>query len=198
MLKPLAALIFLLLLSSEVDAAEEPIQLVSNGWHTGFLIPRADIPPALLPEMADFDASAQWFEIGWGSAVYYPTRHPGWKETLQAALPGGGAVLHIAAFDRPLEEVFPGVKHRALCLTADQRKGLVTRILGALERNGKGRVASSGPGLYPFSAFYPAKGSFHLLHTCNSWSSEMLQLPITSPIAWGVEKQLPESCPAAP
>ena len=34
--------------------AETTIYVTSNGWHTGIAIARADLPPGLVPEAADF------------------------------------------------------------------------------------------------------------------------------------------------
>jgi len=192
-MKILFYLLAALCLLTKAVQAEEPILLVSNGWHTGFVIPRQDIPSKLLPEMDDFDPSVRWFEIGWGSAVYYPARHPDWKTAIDAAFPGG-AVLHIAGLSDPYDQTFPGVKRIPLCPAPAERQALIGRILGTMERKGAQRVSPSYAGLYPFSLFYPAKGSFHLLHTCNSWTSEILGLPVTSPIAWGVAAQV-SPCP---
>lgn len=192
-MKTLLPLLAALCLLTEAAWAEEPILLVSNGWHTGFVIARQDIPPKLLPEMSDFDPSVRWFEIGWGSAVYYPARHPDWKAAVEAALPGG-AVLHIAGLIDPYDQTFPSAKRIPLCPAPAERQALIWRILGTMERKGAQRVSPSYAGLYPFSLFYPAKGSFHLFHTCNSWTSEILGLPVASPIAWGVAAQV-SPCP---
>jgi len=44
--------------------------------------------------------------------------------------------------------------------------------------SGGGRLAAmaaaAAPGLYADSKFYPAKGSFHLLNTCNTWTGAAL------------------------
>ncbi len=44
----------------------------------------------------------------------------------------------------------------------------------SFERSGEARAATSGPGLYASSRFYPARGSFHLFNTCNTWTARAL------------------------
>jgi len=193
-LAPRLIVLCLLVFAAPVQAAS--LMVVSNGWHTGLVIDRQDIPPNLLPEIADFDPAAKWFEIGWGSALYYPARKPGWGLALKAALPGS-AVIHIAGLTEPYDAVFPRSRSIRLCLEPDEMRKLIGRIDTSIERNGQDRATSNYPGLYPFSAFYPAKGSFHLLHTCNSWTAEILGpkfAPFALPIARSLTVQL-SNCP---
>ena len=40
--------------------------------------------------------------------------------------------------------------------------------------NAAARAFAVAPGLYSFSRFYPAKGKFQLLNTCNHWTAPAL------------------------
>jgi uncharacterized protein (TIGR02117 family) len=187
------ACLFLFLLAAPVHAAS--LLVVSNGWHSGVVLDRRDIPAGLLPETADFDPSVQWFEIGWGSALFYPARKPDWKLALRAAFPGH-AVIHIAGLSQPHDQIFPSARRTRVCLSGEALRAVVARIDASIDRRGRNRALPTYPGLYPFSLFYPAKGRFHLFHTCNNWTAEMLGqavVPVPSPIARGLTAQL-SSC----
>ncbi|OAN49214.1 hypothetical protein A6A04_03625 [Paramagnetospirillum marisnigri] len=148
------------------------LQVSSNGWHTGLVIARADIPSGMLPELEAFGPEVKWFEIGWGSAEYYPVRDPGVLDTLRA-ISGSAAVLHVAGLDIPAADRFPSMELAPLSLTATQFVRLISRLDATMDRKGGG-LAVSRAGLYDFSLFFPAKGRFTLGHTCNAWTAEVL------------------------
>jgi uncharacterized protein (TIGR02117 family) len=167
-------------LPARAAAGEVGILVTSNGWHSGIVVSRADIPAGSLPETADFTLAARWFEFGWGAAEYYPAREPTLGMTLRAAL-GGPAVIHVAGLAEPYDEIFPTVERVPLCLPAAGFRGLIAAIDASFARGGAARARSNHPGLYSFSLFYPANGTFNLVHTCNSWTARMLRaagLPI--------------------
>lgn len=167
---PLVLLTLWLAISGR-SAQAQTVQVTSNGWHTGLVIARADVPPGLLPELAAFGPQFAWFELGWGSADYYPIRDPGPLDTLRAAT-GSAAVMHVVGLARPVEQVFPAMEVVPVSLAPDRYARLLARLDQTFERDGP---RAGGPGLYEgFSRFYPARGRFHLLHTCNTWTAETL------------------------
>jgi uncharacterized protein (TIGR02117 family) len=153
-------------------AAERLIFVTSNGWHSGIVVARADLPPSAIPEIADFpDAVA--FEFGWGDAAYYPARQPTLGLALSAALPGP-AVLHLSGLPGAPADVFPSATVLALGLTDAGFARLIAFLGSSVERAGGPRAVATAPGLYPFSRFYPATGRFHAFNTCNTWTARGL------------------------
>lgn len=146
--------------------------VVSNGWHTGIVLARDGLPPGLLPEAEDF-ADAPYLEFGWGDRAYYPAKDPGMGATLAAALLPTRSVMHVAGLDRPPRTGSGGTEAVAILLTAAQRDRLAAGIDAGFDRPEGGRAAA-GPGLYPDSLFYPARGRFHMFNTCNSWTARQL------------------------
>jgi len=63
----------------------------------------------------------------------------------------------------------------AVQLDADGYVAMVDFIHGSIERRDEARVPAIGPGLSSVSRFYPAKGNFHLLYTCNTWTARALR-----------------------
>ncbi len=157
-----------------------PIYVTSNGWHTGIVVARANLPAGAVPEAVDFP-DARYLGFGWGDAEYYPARRPSFTMALGAALKPTPAVLHLAGLSAHPRDVFPSAEVVVLALSRQGFGKLVDYLDASFARAGARRVAASGPGLYPFSRFYPATGEFHLFNTCNTWTARGLRaagLPI--------------------
>lgn len=153
--------------------ADRVIHVVSNGWHTGLVIARADLPAGRIPEAADLP-DARYLEFGWGDREYYPSRDPTVGMALAAALTPSPAVLHLAGREATPRSAAPDIEVLAVAVTAAGLDRLVARIDEAFERPAGGRAAIIAPGLYPGSHFYPAHGEFHLFNTCNTWIADKL------------------------
>jgi uncharacterized protein (TIGR02117 family) len=160
------ALLLLIALPFALARAERAIQVTSNGWHTGIVIARADLPPGLVPETADFPGATH-FEFGWGNRDYYTTPRKTLGLTLGAALPGA-AVVHLAAYGGP-PRPHAGYEVVTLRVSGEGMRRLAAYLHAGFARGGAPRVRAISPGLLPASAFYPGSGTFHLFNTCNTW-----------------------------
>ena len=153
------------------------IYVTSNGWHSAIVVPA----PALralgaVPETADFP-SAEFFEFGWGDRDYYQAKEKTFGMTLSAALVPTPAVMHIAGKQAPPEDRGQKSEVISLWLSEAGFERLVKAIAEDLERaSGKNRAESISRGLYPDSYFYNARGDFHLLNTCNTWTARKLRI----------------------
>ena len=150
------------------------IFVTSNGWHSGIVVAKADLPPDRLPETVDFP-EARFLEFGWGDAVYYPAKQPTLGMSLEAALVPTPSVVHVAGLWGEPGRVFPKAEVVSLSVNDENFRRLVDFIDASFERGGAARAAATGPGLYASSRFYPAKGRFHLFNTCNTWTAGALQ-----------------------
>jgi uncharacterized protein (TIGR02117 family) len=150
------------------------IHVVSNGWHTAIVVPWSEVTAtALMPEAADF-AGARFLEFGWGDRDYYPARKVTLGLSLRAALTPSPAVMHLAGHAQ-VPEPGAGREVKRVPLTEAGLRRLIGAIAAEFERPADDRAAAIGPGLYPFSRFYPARGRFHLFNTCNTWTARMLR-----------------------
>lgn len=147
--------------------------VMSNGWHSSIVLPRAVLPPNSILESKDFP-QALYLEFGWGDAEYYPAATPTIGMTLRAGFLPTRAVVHIAALRREPSGVYPAAEVIALALDAEALQHLIAYIDESFDRAGAARAKASGPGLYPDSRFYPARGRFHLANTCNTWTARAL------------------------
>ena len=150
-----------------------PIQVTSNGWHSAIVVPRAAVPTAAIPETADFP-TAVYLSFSWGDAEYFPEPDPSFATTLRAGLRPTPAVMHLVGLESPVGVTFPSVEIVDLTVTADGLQALLAYLDGSFARREDDGVASSEPGLYRFSRFYPATGEFHIFNTCNTWTARGL------------------------
>jgi uncharacterized protein (TIGR02117 family) len=167
----LGALFFAPALAFAASAAHR-VWVVSNGWHTGIVLARADMPEAMIPEIADFP-HARFFEFGWGDAEFYPAREGGAWLALRAAFPGP-AVLHLAGLSDHPARIWPNVTILPFTVDADGLRRLLDFLSNSFDRAGAGRAVATARGVYPFSLFYPATGRFHIFNNCNSWTAQAL------------------------
>ena len=153
--------------------AKTYIFVTSNGWHSGIVVAKADLPPDRLPETADFP-EARFFEFGWGDAVFYPAKQVTLGKTLRAALIPTPAIVHVVGLRAEPARSFPKAEVVSLPIDDVNFGHLVDFIDASFERSGAARAVATGPGLYATSRFYTAKGSFHLFNTCNTWTARAL------------------------
>jgi uncharacterized protein (TIGR02117 family) len=161
-------------------APTEAIWVVDHGWHTGLVMERSAIPTGLLPEQDDFPR-ARYLELGWGDADFYQARDPGAWTALRAAVASRASVVHVVGLPAPPVEAFAG-EIVQVQLSRAGFDALVRFVDEALQREGRPRAPMLGRGLYGTSAFYPARGRYHLFYTCNTWIAEALRAagaPIT-------------------
>lgn len=154
------------------------IYVASNGWHTSIVLARSDLPAGAIPEADDFPGAA-YLEFSWGDARYFPAPEKGLGMIMSALLTPTPAVLHLAGLPAHPRSVFPTAEVVELKLTAEGFSTLVAYLNQTFARD---NAAPSTQGLYRFSRFYPATGSFHLFNTCNTWTARGLAtagVPVT-------------------
>jgi uncharacterized protein (TIGR02117 family) len=152
--------------------AAQRIWVASNGWHSGIVLARADVPESVIPEIADFP-HARFFEFGWGDAEFYPAREAGAWLALRAAFPGP-AVMHVAGLPDHPARLWPQVTILPFAVDTQGLRRLLVFLRHSFDRAGAGRAEVTARGIYPFSLFYPATGRFHLFNNCNSWTAQAL------------------------
>ena len=152
--------------------AAHRIWVASNGWHSGIVLARADVPESVIPEIADFP-HARFFEFGWGDAEFYPAREAGAWLALRAAFPGP-AVMHVAGLPDHPARLWPQVTILPFAVDTQGLRRLLVFLRHSFDRAGAGRAEVTARGIYPFSLFYPATGRFHLFNNCNTWTAQAL------------------------
>lgn len=173
------------------DADSHRIELVSHGWHSGLVLPRAALTGAgagpALRSIATRFGTYGGIEFGWGEARFYRATPTLAEFDLRLALealftPGGrDGVVQVVGLEQDTRASFP---HSDVVPVRVSAAGLA-RLLARLEasfRLADGQPVAGGPGLYGPSLFYEGAGRFSYANVCNHWAARLLNaagLPIT-------------------
>lgn len=154
----------------------------SNGVHTDLVFPARS---ALKDWNTTFpysntlgkDSSFSWIAIGWGDKGFY-LNTPEWKDltfsTAFKAVTGlGETALHVTYY----KSLSKNENCRPFKISEGQYQKLIQYVEDGLDRDASGKAiyivtnAQYNQG----DAFYEAKGSYSLFHTCNTWSNNGLK-----------------------
>ncbi len=151
------------------------IYVIDNGVHTDLVLPiaaeGADWRDLVKPEHLSNPAQAAqpYIAFGWGDRDFY-LNTPSWSQVspvrvAKAMVGMGSTVLHVAHIPAP----GVGPRMRTLVLSPDEYRRLAAFIRGTF---------AEGPSVHGYSghdAFYPAKGGYSALRTCNQWTGDGLR-----------------------
>lgn len=167
------------------DAPTIEAIVVSNGYHAGIVLPRAAIAelasergyPALIAVTQRF-AAYGWIEFGWGDREFYQSVPTPGDLSLRLALralflPGNATVLHVVGLAHDPAQVFAGDFVR-VPLSRDGFDRMLAQLDATFVPPQGGALPDLGRGLYGPSLFYPARGTFSILHVCNHWVGDLL------------------------
>ena len=155
-------------------ARRVPIYVVSNGWHTEIVVREATLPDGRWPARALPGASVPRGRVGGPGRLSGRPSHPA------ARAPGGLRVAGQRAPGHRLRRAdlgaVPRARRRRASAVGRRPSGALARFIEAsLAGDGEGRLVRLEPGWTASSAFYPARGRFHLLNTCNAWTARALR-----------------------
>jgi uncharacterized protein (TIGR02117 family) len=159
--------------ASQSNGRTRTIFLLHNGWHAALAVRESDIVLSEFPEKRDFPG-AEYFEISWGDADYFPDPNAGMLGAIKAGLWSSGSVIHIVGFVGAVEKIYRDAEIIEITLTSDRFGRLIAFIGADFSRPDPGTKAIASPGLFPNSRFYPARSKFSALRTCNTWLAEAL------------------------
>lgn len=162
------------------------IHLVSNGYHTGLVLPRSDVASvagqegrsSLIAVAARF-GHYDWIETGWGEDAFYrevPTvASLNWRLALRALFrPGNASVMHVVGIEGDPLGPYRGADVMRIELSGTGFAKLLAGIEASFARQPDGQPEVLGQGLYGPSLFYRAIGTFNLVNLCNHWTARRL------------------------
>lgn len=152
-----------------------PVWIEDNGIHTGIVLPKSALPPDMLAQFSADDLADPrfgghpWLAIGWGDRAFY-LGTPTWSDlraetVLAAAVGSDDTVLHVEHVAAPRG----GPAVRRVLLRPQQLARLIGFIRGTMAPGG------SAHGYGDWDAFYPARGHYSAIRTCNAWTGEALR-----------------------
>jgi uncharacterized protein (TIGR02117 family) len=142
------------------------IYVVSHGWHTGFIIPAADVQ-SRLPEIKERFSKAQYIEFGWGDKGFYQAKEITTSLALRAILWPTKSVLHVVGI--------PNSDVKELFLSSEEMTRLIQFISESFARDKTESLLPTKLGIYGNSQFYKGVGNYYLMNTCNKWTAKGLK-----------------------
>lgn len=156
--------------------------ILTNGVHTDLVLPiRNDFidwsSQVGFHNTLAKDTTAQFVAFGWGDKGFY-LETPTWADlkfstAFKAAFGLSTSAIH-ATFYKNITE---GDDCKKIILSKQQYERLVTYIKNSFSTNEKDQTipiqTNANYGLH--DAFYEAKGSYSLFHTCNTWANNGLK-----------------------
>lgn len=174
---------------ASTSGATHRMFVVSHGWHTGIVVP-AQVLNELLPELRERFGDAPYYELGWGDKGFYQAKEISVGLALRAMFNSEGSVMHVVALPEAPDSYFPQSEVNPLCVSNAQLASVAQFLSQSFARGSDGRPLVLQRGIYGNSQFYLGVGRYHMLHTCNSWTSKGLQSAgmdvVTSLTATGV------------
>lgn len=149
------------------------VYVATNGVHTGLILPTRtaehDWSRLVRPEhLADPRYAGHYLWLGWGERDFY-LNTPTWAEVsprtlLRSAIGSDETLMHV---DHLLE---PWSDARPIRLSRAEYRRLVASIRGSFDPSRPQPIRGYGPA----DAFYPARGHYDAIRTCNWWTGRML------------------------
>ena len=155
-------------------AGEIEIFIVSHGWHTGVVIPAADIQQKI-PKLKDRFRSSAYIEFGWGDKDFYQAKEITTSLTLRAIFWPTSTVVHTAAKNDYFYTYFPTNNILAIKLDSNRYSSLLQFISNSFYKDENDEIIELKSGIYGDSQFYKGVGDYYLLNTCNKWTAKALK-----------------------
>lgn len=161
------------------------IVVFDNHWHTGVILPFADLPPAMRTQLAAF-AEYPYIAIGWGDTDFFRSAHVTPGLVVRAMFFSHGTVLLVVGLAYEPEEAYADSVdvYRIHAGPAGFEK--MVDAISASFVQASGSLVDRGVGQEGFSRFFQGTGRYSALRTCNVWTANMLRaagLPITPAFA---------------
>lgn len=163
------------------------VYVLNYGFHTDIAIP-ADLIRAhggRLAEAAHAAGNWSWYVIGWGDESFYTGTGASMDRALDGLRslfwPGNPSVIRITGLNTPSDKAYLKTDTAALALSPEGFEAMAQSIESSFSAEPGQPLLSSGLRDMP-GVFFPARGDFSILHTCNNWTSDQLNaagLPTT-------------------
>lgn len=156
--------------------------LKSNGVHADVVLPvkteYKDWSKTILYENTrSNDTTLKYIAFGWGDKGFY-LKTPTWADlkastAFKAAFGLSSAAMHTTFYDHLKE----GKRCVRLSISKEQYLRLIAYIEKSLQTDSTGKpiVIGAEARYNNHDAFYEAKGSYNLFHTCNTWTNNALK-----------------------
>lgn len=158
------------------------IYIKTNGVHTDIVVPVRTqqinwIDKIPFTNIQAKDTNFLYLGMGWGDKGFY-LETPTWADlkasvALKAAIGLSTAAIHATYFKNITEDH----SCKKIIVSHDQYERLIKYMMNSFQIDNNGRVIhiKTTANYGTTDAFYEAKGSYSLFHTCNTWANNALK-----------------------
>lgn len=170
-------------IEKEVGSSKDvEIYILTNGVHVDIVVPvRSELvdwsEQIRYDQTVENDSSMHYLALGWGDKGFY-LETPTWADlkfsvAVKAATGMSTSAIH-ATYYRKLEE---GENCKKIYISKEQYARLVNYIQQSFKTDAQGNVINikTTANYGGTDAFYEAKKSYSLFHTCNTWANNALK-----------------------
>ncbi len=150
------------------------VYVVEGGWHAEIGVPVSELSGGL-QFYKDVFPGADTLMIGYGKRTFFTAEVKTPSEYLLGPFPGP-AVIHIVGLRGTPIAAYPDEDVVTLALPPDGSRKMSAFIWQDIVKDDVGKPKQIALSTNPQGAFYDAKSEYNLLHTCNSWTAEALQV----------------------
>lgn len=150
------------------------VYVVQHGWHAGIAVRRADVPDDRWPVLDAFP-EAEYLEVGWGEADYYPGTSRGVWGTARAGAWATGSVVHVVPLSDSVHHRFDRHTIVRIPVNASELDALTQYVADSFARTDEGDAIFAADGYYPDSRFYRSDLPYHVFNNCNHWAAGALE-----------------------
>jgi uncharacterized protein (TIGR02117 family) len=158
------------------------IYIKTNGVHTDVVVPVKNNMYDWSKEIkytntTRTDTTMRYLAMGWGDKGFY-LETPTWadltaKVAFKAAFALGATAIHTTFYSTMQENE----TCKKININAAQYQRLINYINNSLQKDANGHLIhiKTTANYSNYDAFYEAKGSYSMLHTCNTWANNALK-----------------------
>jgi hypothetical protein len=125
--------------------------------------------------MLDAVPDAQYLEVGWGEARYYPGESRGVWGALRAGLWPNRSVLHVVPVATSVRRTFPVNTIVRIPVAQRELDALLRYVNASFATPSDGESLFATDGFYPGSRFYRSGLPYHVFNNCNHWAAGALE-----------------------
>lgn len=153
--------------------------VLNYGFHTDIAVPASAVIArgGRLAAAARAAGTWQWYIVGWGDESFYT----GTGASLDRAAdglrslfwPGNPSVIRVTGLNVQPDKAFLNTQSAALALSPEGFEAMARSMEASFAAAPGEPLVASGMRDMP-GVFFPARGAFSILRTCNNWTSDQL------------------------
>lgn len=160
----------------ELDGSGEQHQIyvVSQGWHTGVVVPASCLPDTLWPDAYPFDEYPH-LQIGWGDKDFYQNKegfNP-WYAAKAVFWPTASA-LQVVGLHKITNLQYYASQTIALQVSEEDFRELCHFLLSEFAVDDSGKLIPLQDGLFGESRFFQGNRSYYFPRNSNVWTARAL------------------------